>query len=152
MKIVSACLAGKNCKWNGKNNLSAAVKKMVERGEAIAVCPEELGGLPTPRKPCGIHGGLGADVINGKARIRASRGDGEDMTEQFLKGAKEFLKIAKSVNAEAAILHTPSPSCGCGRTWRLDDKFANHMVKGDGVVTALLKENGIKVKAEGTID
>ncbi len=144
MKIVSACLAGKNCKWNGKSSASAAVVEMVERGEAIAACPEELGGLPTPRKPCGIYGGTGEDVLNGKASVR-SVGDGEDMTELFLKGAREFLKTAKSVNAKSAILRTPSPSCGFGRTWRLDDSFANHVAEGDGVTAALLKKNGIEV-------
>ena len=65
--------------------------------------------------------------------------------ELFLKGAREFLKTAKSVNAKSAILRTPSPSCGFGRTWRLDDSFANHVAEGDGVTAALLKKNGIEV-------
>jgi uncharacterized protein YbbK (DUF523 family) len=146
MKIVSACLAGENCKWNGTNSLSEAVRKMVERGEAVAACPEVLGGLPVPRKPCGIYGGAGADVLDKKASVRAV-GDGEDLTENFVGGAEEFLRIAKSVDADEAILKARSPSCGCGRTWRLDDRFENHVADGDGVTAALLKRNGIKVKA-----
>jgi uncharacterized protein YbbK (DUF523 family) len=147
MKIVSACLAGENCKWNGKNNLNAAVRGMVERGEAVAACPEMLGGLPAPRKPCGIFGGAGADVLDGKASVR-SVGDGEDLTENFVRGAGEFLKIAKSSGATEAILKARSPSCGCGATWRLDGNLENRVAEGDGVAAALLKRNGIAV-AEG---
>jgi uncharacterized protein YbbK (DUF523 family) len=146
MKIVSACLAGENCKWNGTNSLCAAVKEMVERGEAVAACPEALGGLSIPRKPCGIYGGTGADVLDKKASVR-SVGDGEDMTAQFLRGAEEFLKIARSSGADEAILKARSPSCGCGSTWKLDEGLANHVVEGDGVAAALLKRNGIGVIA-----
>lgn len=144
MKIVSACLAGVSCRWNGKSSLNKKVKEMVENGEAMAACPEVLGGLPVPRKPAGICGGLGEDVLIGKAKVRTV-GDGEDQTIYYIRGAEEFLKMAKSRNVETAILRNKSPSCGCGKTWQLDDKFKNHLVDGDGVATALLKRNGIRV-------
>jgi uncharacterized protein YbbK (DUF523 family) len=147
MKIVSACLSGVNCRWNGKNSINEKIKKMVENGKAIAFCPEVLGGLPIPRKSCGIYGGFGEDVLNNKATVRTVK-DGDDVTKQFLKGAEEFLKIAKSKNIRTAILRTPSPSCGCGKTWQLDESFVNHVVPSDGVTTALLKKNGIKVYTE----
>jgi uncharacterized protein YbbK (DUF523 family) len=146
MIIVSACIAGKNCRWNGKNKEDARIKKMVESGEAIAACPEELGGLPTPRKPCGMFAGTGADVISGNAKVE-SVDDGEDFTEPFVKGAEEFLKIARENKIDTAVMYTPSPSCGCGRTWKLDNALANAIVEGDGVAAALLRKNGIKVVA-----
>jgi uncharacterized protein YbbK (DUF523 family) len=147
MKIVSACLAGIKCRWNGENDVNEKIKEMVEKREAIAFCPEVLGDLAIPRKSCGVYGGLGEDVLNNKATVRTID-DGEDLTEHFLKGANEFLKIAKSKNIKEAVLRTPSPSCGCGKTWQLDDKFVNHVVDGDGVTAALLKKNGIKVYTE----
>lgn len=147
MIIVSACLAGINCKWNGKNSVNKKIKEMIENGNALAVCPEVLGGLSIPRKSAGIYGGLGEDVINNKATVRTIN-LGEDQTDQFLKGAKEFLRIAQSKNIKIAILRNKSPSCGCGKTWQLDNKFNNHLVSGDGVTAALLKKNGIKVYTE----
>jgi uncharacterized protein YbbK (DUF523 family) len=147
MIIVSACLAGIKCKWNGKNDTNEKIKEMVEKGEAIAFCPEVLGGLSVPRRSCGIYDGLGEDVIKNKATVRTID-DGKDLTKQFMNGAEEFLKIAKTKNIKEAILRTPSSSCGCGKTWQLDTKFVNHVVSGDGVTAALLKKNGIKVYTE----
>lgn len=146
MKIVSACLAGVKCRWSGKDDVNKKIKKMVGDGEAFAACPEVLGGLTIPRKSCGIHGGLGEDVLKNKATVKTIN-DGENLTDNFLKGANEFLNIAKSKNIKEAILRTPSPSCGCGKTWQLDGRFVNHVVEGDGVTTALLKKNGIKVSS-----
>jgi uncharacterized protein YbbK (DUF523 family) len=147
MKIVSACLAGIKCRWNGENDVNKKIKEMVEKGDAIAACPEVLGGLTIPRKSCGVYGGFGEDVLKSKATVRTIN-NGEDLTENFLKGATEFLKIVQTKNIKEAILRTPSPSCGCGKTWKLDDKFVNHVVDGDGVATALLKKNGIKIYTE----
>jgi uncharacterized protein YbbK (DUF523 family) len=144
MKIVSACLAGIKCRWNGEDDINEKIKEMVKKREAIAFCPEVLGELAIPRKSCGIYGGLGKDVLNKKATVKTIN-NGENLTTHFLKGAQEFLKIAKSKNIKVAILRTPSPSCGCGKTWQLDKNFKNHVVDGDGVTTALLKKNGIKV-------
>lgn len=146
MIIVSACLAGENCRWNGKNKLDARIRDMVKRGEAVAACSEVLANLPIPREPCSIFGGCGEEVLNGRASVR-SVGEGKDLTVQFLKGAEEFLKIARSQNVDVAILSTPSPSCGCGKTWKLDENLVNSVFDGDGVTAALLKRNGIKVFA-----
>jgi uncharacterized protein YbbK (DUF523 family) len=147
MKIVSACLAGINCRWNGSNELNKKIKELVDKGEAIAACPEILGRLSTPRKPAGIYGGLGSDVWEGKAQVKTSE-EGKDQTEYYKRGSLKFLELAKSKNIKIAILRNKSPSCGCGKTWQLDDKFKNNLVKGDGVLTALLKKNGIKVYTE----
>jgi len=147
MIIVSACLAGIKCRWNGENDVNEKIKEMVEKKEAIAFCPEVLGGLSIPRKSCGIYDGVGKDTLNKKATVRTIN-DGKDLTKNFMKGAQEFLKIAKSKNIKVAILRTPSPSCGCGKTWQLDENFENHVIPGDGVTTALLKKNGIKVYTE----
>jgi uncharacterized protein YbbK (DUF523 family) len=147
MKIVSACLAGINCRWNGKNRLNKKIKQMIDRGEVIAACPEVLGGLMTPRKPAGIYGGLGEDVLSGKATVRTSK-NGEDVTYNFVRGAQKFLKMAKLKGVKIAILKDKSPSCGSRKTWQLDDRFKNHMVAGNGVLAALLKKNKIKVFTE----
>lgn len=145
--MVSACLAGIKCRWNGKDFINEKIKEMIERGEAVPLCPEVLGGLSIPRKPAGIHGGVDIDVIENRAKVRTSK-KGEDVTKQFLKGAEEILKVVKSKDIKEAILRTPSPSCGCGKTWQLDKNFRNHVVDGDGVTAALLKKNGIKVYTE----
>lgn len=145
MIIVSACLAGKRCSWDGKDtDTDLEIKEMVSKGEAIALCPEVLGGLDAPRKPCGIFGGVGQDVLEGKAKVKTV-GDGEDRTIEFVRGADEVLKIARSKGIRRAILKTPSPSCGCGKVWQLDSNLQNHRVDGDGITAALLKKNGIEV-------
>jgi len=146
--LVSACLAGIECAYDGKHRLNKKVQKLVKEGKAIPICPEQLGGLPTPRKPAGIYGGTGEDVIKGKAKVRAAR-DGEDFTKQFVKGAEETLKIAKILDIKEVIFKKRSPSCGCGKTWLLDKNLRNHVGKGDGVTVALLKQNGIKIHLEG---
>jgi uncharacterized protein YbbK (DUF523 family) len=147
MIIVSACLAGINCNYKGQSKPCEKVIKLVKEGKAIPVCPEILGGLSTPRKATGIYNGLGKDVLIRDAKVRAVD-DGEDQTFYYIRGAEEFLKIAKSRNIKTAILRNKSPSCGCGMTWQLDNKFKNHLVNGDGVTTTLLKKNGIKVFSE----
>lgn len=147
-KLCSACLLGIKCKYDGKDDrLSTAVKKLYTKDVLIPVCPEQLGGLPTPREPCGIYGGLGSDVFTGIATVRTVK-EGKDKTKYFLEGAKETLKIATLLGIKEAILKQKSPSCGCGLTWQLDDNFENHPVNGDGVTAALLKKNGINVISE----
>ncbi|NSW92793.1 MAG: DUF523 domain-containing protein [Firmicutes bacterium] len=147
MIIVSACLAGLNCKYNGENNYNKVVADMVSRGEAIPICPEQLGGCPTPRRPCEIVGGTGADVLDGKARVITK--DGKDVTSELIKGALEVLKIAKLIGAEEAILKAKSPSCGCGAIY--DGTFSGKVVEGNGVTTELLQRNGIKVTLESAL-
>ena len=147
MKLVSACLLGVRCRWDGKIKGDRKIIELVKKEILIPVCPEQLGGLPTPRKPCGILGGNGEDVLNGKAKVLSAK-SGEDFTKNFIKGAKETLKIAKIFGIKEAILKQPSPSCGLGKTYALDEKFKNKKVEGNGVTAALLKRHGIKVLTE----
>lgn len=137
MKIVSACLAGINCMWDGKNHACQKVVDMVKNGQAIPVCPEQLGGLPTPRIPAEQKG------------KKVFRKDGNDVTQEFRRGAEEAFKITKMVNCKEAILKARSPSCGSGLVY--DGTFTHKFKKGNGVFATLLKENGIKVLTEEEI-
>lgn len=152
MRIVSACLVGINCLYNGKNKCHEKIRKMFENGDLIPVCPEQMGGLPTPRTPQGILNGTGIDVIEGNHKVINKKG--EDVTKQFLKGANEILNIAKSLGIKEAILKKTSPACGVGKTWQMsknNGKLKNTLVDGDGVLTALLKRNNIKILTEEEI-
>jgi uncharacterized protein YbbK (DUF523 family) len=143
MYIVSACLAGINCKYNGGNNLNNEILKLVKEGKAILVCPEQLGGLPTPRLPSEI-------IFSEKDNLKVIDIEGKDVTEKFIKGANETLKIAKDVKAKAAILKSRSPSCGYGYIY--DGTFSGKLKKGNGVTADLLKKHGIKVYTEENLD
>lgn len=148
MIIVSACLCGINCKYTGDNNLNEKILKLFKEGKAILVCPEQLGGLTTPRPPHEIIYGCGSDVLCGKAR--AVDDNGNDNTDKFVKGAYETLKIAKEINAEYAILKANSPSCGCGTIY--DGSFKGIKKPGNGVTAELLLKNGIKVYTEKDLE
>lgn len=137
MILVSACLAGVNCRWDGKCNKNKKVLKLVMEKQAILVCPEQLGGLPTPRRPAECKGKKVFDI------------DGNDLTVCFRRGAKEALGIAKMYGCRKAILKSNSPSCGCGKIY--DGSFKKVLVCGDGVFSRLLKENKIKVITEKEI-
>jgi len=143
--LVSACLLGKHCRYDGGHKRNEDVVALAKRQKLIPVCPEELGGLPIPRPPSEITGGDGADVIAGKAKVVTRQGD--DVTPYFLKGADEVLKIAQTHNIKKAILKARSPSCGCGQIY--DGTFSSQTRAGDGVTTALLKEHGVEVFSEG---
>ncbi|MGL4451452.1 MAG: DUF523 domain-containing protein [Sarcina sp.] len=140
MIIVSACLCGENCKYNGGNNNNEAVKKFIENKEVLYVCPEQIGGLLTPRNPAEIVG-CAKGVLNGEDKIISN--EGKDVTFEFLKGAREVLKIAKDKNVKLAILKAKSPSCGKGLIY--DGTFTGHKIKGNGVTAQLLIDNGVKV-------
>lgn len=145
MILVSGCLCGINCKYNGGNNLDERVKMLVAEGKAIPVCPEQLGGQATPRNPHEILGGTGADVLEGKSRV----GDIdliEDVTEEFLRGAQETLKIAKLCDVSCAILKARSPSCGFGQIY--NGQFNGEKIMGNGVAAELLYRNGIQIFTE----
>jgi len=133
MIVVSACLAGVNCSYRGRNSENPRIVQMVKEGQAVMVCPEQLAGLTTPRTP--------AEIKNGKVYTKF----GVDVTEAFNRGAGEVLEICKKFNCKKAILKSNSPSCGCGRIY--DGNFNGTLVEGDGVTAALLKENGIEVTA-----
>lgn len=144
MILVSACLTGLCCKYNGDSNYNEKVYKLVEIKKAIPFCPEQLGGLPTPRDPSEIVNGDGKDVLSGKAKVINS--SNEDVTEKFIKGAKESLKLAKTMGVKKAILKSRSPSCGCGMIY--DGTFSGRKKKGNGVTAELFMQNGIEVITE----
>ncbi len=145
--LVSACLLGINCRFDGRNCFDERVARLVSRFVMIPVCPEQLGGLGTPREPMKIVRGTGSDVLNGKARVVNE--SGIDVTEKMLKGAEETLKIAKLFGAKRAVFKARSPSCGCGEI--RDAASPERLIRGDGVTTALLKKNGIVVITEEEI-
>ncbi|AMA73994.1 MULTISPECIES: DUF523 domain-containing protein [Aneurinibacillus] len=144
MKIISACLMGCACRYDQKDNRVAEIEQLVKDGKAIPVCPEQLGGLSTPRNPAEIVGGDGFDVLDGKAKVIDNQGN--DVTEQFLQGARQVLLIAQSVNAKEAILKERSPSCGSNMIY--NGTFSKTKRKGVGVTTALLMRHGITVQSE----
>lgn len=148
MIVVSACLCGVNCKYNGGNNLNEKVMQLLKEKRAVIVCPEQLGGCATPREPREIIHGSGKDVLKGKAKVKSK--NGKDSTKQFLNGAYEALKIAKIVGAKTAILKSKSPSCGKGFIY--DGTFSGNLIEGNGVTAELFKENGIKVLTEKELD
>ncbi len=135
MYLISACLAGVNCKYDGKNNEDEKIMELVKEGKAVLVCPEQLGGLSTPRLP--------SEIVekNGVRKVMAT--DGTDVTEQFLKGARETLKIAKMMNIKKAILKSRSPSCGYGRIY--DGSFSKTLKDGNGFTANILEKNGIEI-------
>lgn len=139
--IVSACLLGRRCRFDGGDKFSPELAFVLEGRHVIAVCPEELGDLGTPRPACQIMGGHGADVLSAKARVIDA--NGENRTAAFLKGAEAALAQAVQGGARLAILKNNSPSCGVSRVYR------NGMLgPGQGVFTALLERNGIAVSDE----
>ena len=136
--IVSACLLGENCKYNGGNNKNEAVIKLSEYFELIPVCPECFGGLPIPRVPSERRG------------ERVFSKDGENLTEQFITGAEHTLYIAKEKNCPAAVLKERSPSCGFGKIY--DGSFSGTLVDGNGVAAQLLYDNEIAVFGESAVE
>lgn len=132
--LISACLLGVSCKYSGGDNRMEHLDELMERCRLITVCPEQLGGLATPRWPAEICG----------ERVTAK--DGTDVTAQYEKGAREALKLAQMFGCRCAILKARSPSCGSGEVY--DGTFSKTLVAGDGRAAGLLKENGITVFSE----
>jgi uncharacterized protein YbbK (DUF523 family) len=147
MIIVSACLCGLNTRYDGKSNLDEKVIKLLREGKAVLVCPEQLGGMSTPRPPHEIQGGTGAEVLDGFAKVIGI--NGADGTKEFIAGAYEVLKLAEDIGAKAAILKAKSPSCGCGEIY--DGTFSGTKIQGNGVTAELLIRSGIKVYTEEDI-
>ena len=131
MMIVSACLAGLPCRYDGKARSCVEVMELVRAGKAIPLCPEQLGGLPTPRPPC--------EILAGRVVDR----NGADRTEAYRRGADAVLAAVKAYGATQALLQNRSPSCGTG--WIYDGTFSKTLVQGDGITARLLAENGIQV-------
>lgn len=134
MKLCSACLLGINCRYDGKVIPNNKVIKLAKKEVFIPVCPEQLGGLSTPREPSEQKG------------TKVVTKSGTDVTRNFKEGAKQALTLARLYGIKEAILKQESPSCGCGRVY--DGTFSNRLIRGDGVTTILLKKNKIKVITE----
>jgi uncharacterized protein YbbK (DUF523 family) len=146
MKMISACLVGCECRYDQKSCRDQELEQLLREGKVIPICPEQLGGLPTPRPPAEIVGGDGFDVLDGKARIVDQKGN--DVTEEFLAGARQALKLAQTVGATSAILKENSPSCGS--TFVYDGTFSGKKVTGTGLTAALFRRHGIEVQSEQT--
>jgi len=143
MLLISACLAGEKCRYDCKGYDIFHWRKLVTDGLAIPVCPEVLGGLSVPREPCEIVGGDGFDVLAGKARVVTAQG--VNMTEAFLRGAFEVLKIIRAKNIREAVLKERSPSCGSRLIY--DGTFEKRLRPGYGCTGAVLRREGIKLLA-----
>ena len=132
MKImVSACLAGENCKYNGSNNRNEKVLQLMTGNEVIKVCPEQMGGLPTPRVP--------SEICNGVVTAR----DGRIVDQEFRIGAERCLDIARREQPDLIVLQSRSPSCGVKQ--RYDGTFSGKLINGSGVTAQLRMENGFNV-------
>lgn len=142
--MISACLIGVNCKYSGTNNLSSDVMNILDKYDFLPICPEQLGGLPTPREPSEIFNCSAAEVLDGMGKIVNNKGI--DCTEGFIKGGKEILYIAKKFNIKYAILKANSPSCGNQKVY--DGSFSGNLILGRGITAELLIRNGIKVYNE----
>ena len=135
--LISACLLGVSCRYDGLSKPldNDVLSKWKERYCLIPICPEIMGGLPTPRIP--------AEVNENRKVIRR---DGTDITENYRKGAEEALRLAEIFDCEIAILKERSPSCGSGMIY--DGNFTKTLRNGDGITAALLKALGIRVLGE----
>lgn len=145
MIMVSSCLLGRNCKYNGKNNRNEKVIEYLKDKEYVSVCPEFESGLPTPRVQSEIESGCtSSDVLGGCGRVVSK--DGEDITDFFLKGANIALERAKKKGVDIAILKEKSPSCGSKLVY--DGSFSDVKISGTGITAQLLKDNGVLVVNE----
>ena len=136
--LISACLLGVPCRYDGKSKPTASIERLREKYELIPVCPEQLGGLPTPRIP------------SERREDRVVMADGTDVTAQYQKGAQHALELYLREGCVAAVLKERSPSCGSGEIY--DGTFTRSLVAGDGVTAELLKKSGINVYGESELD
>lgn len=139
--LVSACLAGRACAYDGTHRANPEILALVEEGRAVLVCPEDEGGLGTPRPAAEIEGGSGADVLDGRARVMTR--ESVDVTGAYLEGARIAVERASANDCRAAILKARSPACGCGGVY--NGSFTRTLVEGDGVTAAALKRSGVDV-------
>ena len=137
MILVSACLLGHNCKYNGGNNDNAAVHKFLEGKEYVVFCPERAGGLPAPREPSEIRG----DKVYSRT--------GQDVTEEFHAGAEKALAFCQKHGVTLAVMKERSPSCGVHAIY--DGTFTGKTIPGMGMAARLLAENGIVLMSEEDI-
>jgi uncharacterized protein YbbK (DUF523 family) len=148
--LVSSCLAGRPVRYDGAARPVAGglFERWRAEGRLVPFCPEVSGGLAVPRPPAEIVGGDGGDVLDGTARIRTDAG--EDVTDEFLRGARLALDAARRAGARIALLKEGSPSCGSHRIY--DGTFTGSAAPGTGVTTALLRRSGVRVFNEDELD
>ena len=141
--LICACLLDIACSYNGKlAEKRLDVEALANAGfHLVPVCPEQMGGLPTPRKPAEITGGDGFDVLKGHALVMTE--DGENFTDCFVRGAQAVLKIARVTHAIGMVTQKRSPSCSCNGIY--DGTFSHTLVPGMGVCGALLQQNNLKL-------
>ena len=140
--LVSACLAGVECRYDGKHSEIDGIAQMVKAGKALPICPEVLGGLEIPRPCCEI-------VKEGEVDKVISK-DGADVTAAFEIGAQKTLALAQLLEIDTAVLQSRSPSCGLGRVY--DGTFSGRLVPGNGLTAELLVKNGIRVIRDNEFD
>ncbi|MDA7028312.1 DUF523 domain-containing protein [Bacillus sp. CLL-7-23] len=149
MILVSSCLAGIECRYNGTHCNVEKLNKLIKENKAVTACPELLGGFQTPREPAEIADGkTGEDVLNGNAVIFTK--SGEDVTDLYLIGAYKTLELAREIQVDTVVLKENSPSCGSGYIY--DGSFSGSKIVGNGVTAALLKREGFRVISEQQID
>lgn len=136
--LISACLLGIPCRYDGKEKTCPKALELLQKHTCIPICPEQLGGLPTPRPP--------AERRDGGVYTR----EGRDVTKEYCRGAKAVLEMAKLLNCRTAVLKEGSPSCGKGVIH--DGTFSGGWVAGNGVAVDLLSENGICVYGESELE
>lgn len=141
MEGISACLLGIPCRYDGKGQFRPDFADRAARGGLLPLCPEMLGGLPCPREAAEIVGGSGEDVLAGRARVMGR--EGSDLTGAFVEGARRALALCRQYGIDTVYVKSRSPSCGCGVIH--DGGFSGGLRPGDGVWTALLKREGIRV-------
>ena len=147
MILVSACLLGLNTRYDGGENGHFLLKKYSQKGKFIPICPEQLGGMATPRPPAEIIGATGIQVLRKEAPVKTK--EGVDVTELFLQGAREVEHLIELMPIKAAILKERSPSCGVGQIY--DGTFANKKIEGMGVTAAILAQKKIPIYSEEDI-
>lgn len=144
MILISSCLVDLFSKYDGSSNANTLLLEYCHRGNFIPVCPEQLGGLPTPRKPVELSSASGPAVLSGEGK--AITEDGCDCTQEFVRGAEQLIKIVRLWGVTAAILKERSPSCGSSYVY--DGSFSHTVIPGEGVAAALLRQHGIPVYSE----
>ena len=143
--LLSSCLAGINCRYDGGNCRVERLVDLVRKGRAIFICPEQAAGLPTPREPAEIEPGMSAeDVLTGLGRVLTK--SGMDATHDYVEGAKATLALCQDLKIRTAIMKAGSPSCGSRRQY--DGTFSGKLIPGAGVTAELLRQNGIQVYDE----
>ncbi|CAL7871045.1 hypothetical protein A2U10_03410 [Fusobacterium necrophorum subsp. funduliforme] len=136
--LISACLLGIPCRYDGRDNKIESLNLLQQQFDFVPICPEQLGGLSTPRCPCEIQGN------------KVMSKEGKDYTREFQEGAEKSLKLAKQWNIKTALLKAKSPSCGFGQIY--DGSFSKKLITGNGLTAALLEKEGIRIFCETELD